>query len=237
MKKKNYIIITAILIIIVIAILIFINNKKAMATDAYKFKKEYELLNGKKNDYKKTIRTLTISKDNPIKYSNAKEIVEKMNKKESFIVYFGFAECPWCRSIVENLITAAKNKNIDTVYYVDVENIRDIKEVKDNEVITTKEGTNDYYKLLEKLDNVLSEYTLEDSDENEIKVGEKRIYAPNIVAVVNGKAEELTDGTSEKETDPYMKLTKAMNEESIKKIECIMKCLEKSNVCTTKTSC
>lgn len=237
MKKKNYIIITAILIIIVIAILIFINNKKAMATDAYKFKKEYELLNGKKNDYKKTIRTLTISKDNPIKYSNAKEIVEKMNKKESFIVYFGFAECPWCRSIVENLITAAKNKNIDTVYYVDVENIRDIKEIKDKEIITKKEGTNDYYKLLEKLDNVLSEYTLEDSEENEIKVGEKRIYAPNIVAVVNGKAEELTDGTSEKETDPYMKLTKAMNQESIKKIECIMKCLEKSNVCTTKTSC
>ena len=34
-----------------------------------------------------------------------------------------------------------------------------------------------------------------------------------------------------------VKLTEAMNKESTKKFECLMKCLEKSNVCTAKTSC
>ena len=42
---------------------------------------------------------------------------------------------------------------------------------------------------------------------------------------------------SKKEKDPYMKLTETMNKESTKKFECLMKCLEKSNVCTAKTSC
>ena len=234
--NKKYMVITSILLIVCVFGLIFINNRNEMKKDSYKFKKEYESLNGKKNDYGKITREVNIPKDNPIKYSSAKEIVKMMDNKESFVVYFGFSEYPWCRSIVENLITAAKNKNIDTVYYVDVQNIRDVVELVDGKMKTTDKGNKDYLTLIKKLDNVLSDYTLEDEDGNEVKVGEKRIYAPNIVSVVNGKAEELTEGTSSKESNPYMKLTKGMNKESIKKIEYVLKCLEK-NVCTSKTSC
>ena len=96
---------------------------------------------------------------------------------------------------------------------------------------------NNYLHFSSKIDSGeidLFDYT---NDNKEVKTGEKRIYAPNVVAVVNGKAEDLESGISKKEKDPYMKLTEKMNKESTKKFECLMKCLEKSNVCTAKTSC
>ena len=59
----------------------------------------------------------------------AEEIAEKIEKKDSFIVYFGFAKCPWCRSVLETLIEVAKDQGLDTIYYVDVKDVRDVKEV------------------------------------------------------------------------------------------------------------
>ena len=174
--------------------------------------------------------------DNPIKYATAKDIVDMMDNKKTFIVYFGFNDCPWCRSVIENLISVAKEKNIDTIYYVDIKNIRDEKNVVDGEIVTKKEGSKAYMKLVKKLDNVLDDYVIT-TDDKDFQVGDKRIYAPNIVAIVNGKAEELTDGISSKQDDAYMELTDKMNNESKKKIECIFKCLEKANVCTAKTTC
>ena len=64
-------------------------------SDAYKFKEEYESINGKKNDYNgKKYRKLTIPDDNVFVYATCKDIIEKMDKHETFIVYFGFKECP-----------------------------------------------------------------------------------------------------------------------------------------------
>ena len=146
MKKKVVVASIIVLIVAILISLLYIN--KVHSTDSYKFKKEYEKLNNQKNESGKTIRKLSISTNNPIKYSTAKEIVKKIENKETFVVYFGFAECPWCRSVINNLIQAAKNKNIDTVYYVDVENIRDIKELKDGKVTTTKKGDKHYLELL-----------------------------------------------------------------------------------------
>lgn len=235
--NKKYIIITGMIVLAVIIGLIVINNRNESLKDSYKFKKEYESINGKKNFHKKINRTVNISKENPIEYISAKELVNKIDKNETFVVYFGFADCPWCRSVVENIITAAKNKGIDTIYYLDVKEIRDVKELKDDKVVTVTEGNKYYMKLLNKLDKVLADYTLENNNGEKINLGEKRIYAPNIVSIVDGEAKELTDGISSKENDPYMKLTKSMNNESVKKIECILNCLNESKVCTSKTSC
>ena len=230
-----------ILIIIVIAVIVgsvvAINYYNLTKTDGYKFKIEYEKLNGKKSKMGKKNRTVSIPAENPIVYATADDIVKKINKNETFLVYFGFSECPWCRSMIENLIEVTKKKHIREVYYVDVLNIRDIKEVKDGEVVTTKKGTNGYMKLLEQLDGVLSDYKLVDENGNRVEVNEKRIYAPNLVGIVNGKAEKLEQGISPREHDPYMKLTKKMNNESKKQIECVLKCMEKANVCTSQTSC
>ena len=207
-------------------------------SDASKFKEEYESLNGQTiND--KTVRSITISEDNPFVYKEAKDIITMMDNKESFVVYFGFAKCPWCRSVLETLIKVAKDNGLDKIYYVDVLNIRDTLEVDENgNVITKENGSEDYYKLLEYFDEVLSEYKLTDSNGDKVEANEKRIYAPNVVSVVEGKAKELTTGISSEQTDAYMKLTDEMKDETYNNFKCIIKCvLESKNTCSIQKEC
>ena len=206
--------------------------------DSDKFKEEYELQNGKKSKSGKEYRKVSIPEDNPVVYATAEEISKKIDNKETFIVYFGFSTCPWCRSVIEELIKCANDSDVDKIYYVDIKDIRDIREInKDGEIETTKEGTKGYMELLDKLDEVLDEYTVTvtDSEEDEISLEEKRIYAPNLVAVVNGKATKLEDGISDKLTDPYMELTDEIKKDIYGKFKCVFKCLEEAEtVCTTK---
>ena len=206
--------------------------------DATKFKEEYESLNGQViND--KTVRSVVINFDNPFKYKEAKDIIKMMDNKESFVVYFGFAKYPWCRSVIETLIEVAKDQGLDTIYYVDVLDIRDtLKADDDNKVITDKKGTKDYYKLLEYFDNVLSEYKLTNSDGEKVETNEKRIYAPNVVSVVDGKAKELTTGISSKQDDAYMSITDEMKKETYNNFKCIIKCvLDSKNSCSIEKEC
>lgn len=209
-------------------------------TDAFKFKEEYELLNDTVNESNgKKYRTLEIDKNNSIIYKSADEIVGMMENDETFVVYFGFASCPWCRSIIKPLLEVADDLEISSIYYVDVKDVRDVMELDDDgNVVTKKEGTDAYYKLLEKMDSVLDEYVLMDEDGNEVSINEKRIYAPNIVSVIEGEAVELTDGISDRQTDGYMELTDEMEEESYEKIKCSIKCVvDAKEVCSAKTKC
>ena len=227
MKK----IVSIIMLVLIVVMLGGCGKKESVVTDAMKFKEEYESLNGKSNDSGKLYREVSISEDNPFVYATANEIVEKIDNGESFIVYFGFNTCPWCRSVIETLIKVAKDKKFDKVYYVDVLKLRDSYTLDGNKPVKEKDGSAGYDELLDRLDNVLSDYTLTNEKGKEIKVGEKRIYAPNIVSISSGKAEKLTTGISDSETDSYMELTEAMKEEMYEKIECVFDCLEK-RVCT-----
>ena len=65
--------------------------------------------------------------------------------------------------------------------------------------------------LIKRLGKVLEDYTVGDAS-----TGEKRIYAPNIVGIKEGKATVMQTGVSKKETNPYMKLTKTMKEDTKK---------------------
>lgn len=238
MKKK--LLILAFLLILAMGVFFGIdykNKKDYEKTDAYKFKTEYESLNGKETGYNDNVyRSLNIAKDNKIIYSSAEEIVKKIDKNETFVVYFGFSKCPWCRSMIENLISVSKSYDQE-VYYVDVLEIRDKIEYKDGELKTTTEGDKNYMKLLDLMGDVLSDYKVTDSDGNEYDTNEKRIYAPNVVAAIQGKATKMVEGVSEDLKDPYGKITKKMNEESKKQLECIFKCLEEAGVCTKKGAC
>ena len=234
MKKKLYILI--VLVLVVVAFLFFYKfNIMDKKTDAYKFKVEYESLNNKDSYGNNKYRELNIDKNNMIKYSSAYEVLSKINNNESFIVYFGFAKCPWCRSMIENLLSLAKQNN-EVIYYVDVYEIRDILEVKDGNVIVSKKGDTNYMKLLEKLDNVLDDYSLE-VDGIKYNTNEKRIYAPNVVAIINGKAVKKVEGVSTKLTNPYGKITKEMKKDSIDQLNCIFKCLEEQWVCKKPNAC
>ena len=215
-------------------------NKEEVITDSIKFKNEYEELNDKKTNYGDYYyRSLDIDSDNPIIYKSAKEVLNMIDNKESFAIYFGFADCPWCRSVVETMISVSEELNISNIYYVNVKEIRDVLKINDNgEVITSKEGTADYYKLLDKLSNVLDDYILTSKEGKEVNTNTKRIYAPNIVAIVDGIATKLTTGISDKQTDAYMDLDEEIRQESYDMIKCTLECLkEETTVCTMDNKC
>ena len=231
-----------IIVTVLAAIVLVLNIQKVITnnsqTDGIKFKEEYEKLNGKKNDQGKKYREITIDSKNKIVYKTTEEVLDLIDKKKSFVLYFGFDTCPWCRSVVPTLASVSKELNQE-VYYIDVKDIRDTFELDDdNKPKLVKKGSKDYSKLLEKLEPVLEDYTLTDSDNNEIKVGEKRIYAPSIVSVIDGKAKELTTGISDKQTDGYMKLTKEMEKETYNKIKKVLKQVsDKNNTCYLDKGC
>lgn len=187
------------------------NNK-----DSLKFKEEYESLNGTKTSYSDSnYRSVNISKRNPFVYSTADDILDMINNKETFYVYFGSSYCPWCRSVIEEAINSSIDNKIDKIYYVDIwdgfhnEILRDTYEIdSEGNVRKTKNGTDTYYKLLKKFDNVLEDYTLTDDSSHEVNVGEKRIFAPNFIYVENGKAKRSTTGISDKQGSSGDKLSK-----------------------------
>ena len=205
--------------------------------DAYKFKEEYESINNKDNGHGNKYRELNIPVANPMVYQTTTDIVKRVENKETFIVYFGFKECPWCRSVITELINVAKDKGIDTIYYVDVKDIRDVKQVDEyNNILTVQEGDKDYLTLIENFSNVLSDYTLT-KDNEKINTGEKRIYAPNIVVVSHGTAVQMEEGIPESLTDPYAKLTKKQKKEIYNKFKCIITCYEEEQTTCKKDMC
>lgn len=231
-----------IIVTVLAAIVLVLNIQKVISnnsqTDGIKFKEEYEKLNGKKNDQGKKYREIIIDSKNKMVYKTTEEVLNLIDKKKSFVLYFGFDTCPWCRSVVPTLASISKELNQE-VYSIDVKDIRDTFELDDdNKPKLVKKGSKDYSKLLEKLEPVLEDYTLTDSDNNEIKVGEKRIYAPSIVSVIDGKAKELTTGISDKQTDGYMKLTKEMEKDTYNKIKKVLKQVsDKNNTCYLDKGC
>ncbi len=176
MKKK---ILYGVLVIGTLAVLatLLLIFKKDINEDGLRFKEEYEALNGEVNEYNsKKYMELSIPKDNPIKYVEAKDIVKLMEEESTFVVYFGFKECPSCRSVIEPLMDAAKESEIDIIYYVDVKDIRDTFMLdSNNQPKETKRGSEDYYKLLTYFNDVLYNYSLYTKDGKEVKTEMKRI--------------------------------------------------------------
>ena len=228
------------IVIIMLIMLVGCSTTKVNKTDAILFKEEYESLNNEKTEYGDFYyRELNIDEENPFIYKEASDIIEMIENKETFAVYFGFSSCPWCRSVISSLVEVSNNLSISTIYYVDVKEIRDILKIDvAGKIVIEKEGTNDYNKLLEKISNVLDDYILTDKEGNDVNTGKKRIYAPNIVAVVDGVATNMTTGISDAQTDAYMDITDKIKTESIDKIKCTIECVVKEKaVCMTDKKC
>lgn len=237
MKKRSIFVILAVITLLIITGCTY--EEKEKVSDAVKFKEEYESLNGEKVDGSDDVyREIEIPEDNPFVYADANDIITMMDNNETFVIYFGFAKCPWCRSVLPTLIDVSEELDLEKIYYVDVSEIRDKLDIdEDGKVITVKEGSEGYLGLLNRLDKVLEDYTLIYEDE-EITTGEKRIYAPNVVSVVNGQAKELETGISGEQTDAYMELTDDMKKDTYNKFKCSIKCvLENKNSCSSKNAC
>ncbi len=218
MKKKF------LLVGIILSLLLVVSG--CASAEGKAFKEEYESINGQENASGKIHRTISIPEDNPFVKVESSKIVEMMDNKETFYVYFGDPLCPWCRSVLEKAIEVAKDNNIKKIYYVKIwdesgnEVVRDKYKLDDNnnpELVS--EGDSSYKDLLTKFDSVLSEYNLTTADGEKVSTGEKRIYAPNFMYVENGKAIRLTEGISESQTDSRGELTKEILEDEEKQFK------------------
>ena len=182
--------------------------------DAITFKNDYEALNGKENINGKEHRTINIPKNNPVKIISAKEVVDKIEKEDTFYVYFGSPLCPWCRSVIEKSLEVANNNGIKEIYYVEFwdkdgnEILRDKYTLDDSETpVKDTNGSEEYYKLLNALDEVLDEYTIKNKDGEEIDLNEKRIYLPTFIYIAKGKPIRMTTGISDLQTGSRDELT------------------------------
>lgn len=188
-------------------------------TDAIKFKEEYEILNGKEMDGS-FVRAVSINNNNPFIYSNEEDIIERINNKESFVVFFGYPEDLYSRIILEDLIKSAKDNGVSKIYYVNISNIRSEYTLNENhKVIKIKDGTAGYYELLKKLKSVLKNYPSltykTKKGIKKVKVDEKRIESPSVIVFKEGKAVALETGILDEIEDPHMEI-----EDSV---DCIIK--------------
>lgn len=198
MKKKKTVIILSVIVLAFCIIGCFywyhLSNK---ITDAKKFKDSYESLNNTvRESDKANYNNVDIPEDNPIRYISALEAVDII-QNQTGIIYFGANWCPWCRNAVEVLIAAAKEKQLETIYYVDMDKVRNVFEVQNGNLVKTQEEQDGYYELLKSLDSVLGDetYTLKDKEGKVYNTKEKRIYMPLVISVKDGKILEQHVGT------------------------------------------
>lgn len=201
---------------IFVGIIAFRDKKEenSMNTDAINFKNEYESLNNVVNDKSgKTIKEISIDASNPVDILTEEETVSLLENGTG-IIYFGFPDCPWCRSMLPVLLKTLSNMSIDKLYYLNVKNMRDTLSLGEkNKVEVKEEGTKGYYKILELLDDVLEPYYLTSEDGKKIDTKEKRLYAPTVVAVKDGKIVDIHVGTVDSQASGYDDLSIEQQEE------------------------
>ena len=220
MKKGSMIVIIIVFLFsIFMGYRYFEDKKETTSKDAVTFKKEYEALNNRVNpNNNKLYPEVSISNDNSVKYSSYDEIFEVL-KSGTGVIYFGFPECPWCRNLVPVMLSAAKEVEIDTIYYLNIKDDRDVLMLNENgDIITEKEGNKKYFEIVEKLDRIVDAYILTDNDGKRVFTREKRIYTPLLIFVKNGKIIAHHTDTVDSQTNPYVALNDRQSEELLLKL-------------------
>lgn len=121
------------------------------------------------NDNKVFASEYGITEDNIYVYKTLEEI-NKILENGTGLVYLGFPECPWCRGYVPIINEVAKEQGLDKIYYFNIK--------KDRE---------DNSKLYQKTVELLGDNLRYDNE------GNRRIYAPSLIAVKNGKVVMFDD--------------------------------------------
>src|SRR5690606_5369192 len=132
------------------------------------FKKELEDLN-EKNDI-----VVSIPDSSRIVIADEDDILQLQNG----IVLFGWPSCPWFRNAVGPLLEYSLEEKA-TIYYLNIKDIRDFKELQDDEVVTTEEGSAGYRAILEKFHDILNPYKALGID------SVKRISSPTVLFIEN----------------------------------------------------
>ena len=230
------------ILMIMLSLLVITGCTKARQS-AIDFKKEYEAVNNKtvRGDYK--YRVLNISDNNPYVKVDPKEIVKKIDNKETFYLYVGDPLCPWCRSGIEKMIEVAQKEGIKDIYYIDFwddnhnEILRDLYEVqtegKKNVVVKTKEATAEYIKILEAVKDYAQDYTIT-KDDKTYDVNTKRIFGGDHFYFENGICKKYVSLRSEKLAGAFDELTTEVLKDQETNFSNFF---AKANTCTSNSNC
>lgn len=176
MNKKNILLLIFLAVAVTIAITIaasFYQNQAAPTnepkantatlSDAQKFASDYS----------------QVKQDNRFSYVTGEQAVDLL-KNGNGMLFLGFKECPWCQSLAPLVDEAAKQQDLQQVYYLDIRQAR-----------TDNDST--YQQLVDILRDHLQK------DEN----GEPRIYVPDVTALKDGKiVSRFKQEPSEGQTTP-----------------------------------
>lgn len=113
-----------------------------------------------------------LTSDNYFVYKNKEEII-KILEHGTGLVFIGFPECPWCQAYAPILNEVADIEGLEKIYYYNILEDR-------------KNNTEGYKKIV----NILQDYLRYDGE------GNKRIYVPSVIAVVEGEIVGFDDETS-----------------------------------------
>ena len=153
-----------------------------ITNDSLKFKKEFEANNNKKNKVNFSIKNYST-----VTYSSYEEIFKKLESDESYILFFASSTDENSRIMASVLVDKALTLKED-IYYLDISNDMDTKELtKDGKIKTIKKGSDNYYELVKKLNGYLPAYK-ELNDDNV-----KRIYLPAVVFIQKGKIKKVVN--------------------------------------------
>lgn len=174
----------------------------AEESDAARFKKEYEILNGQSNlDGSHQYQELSIPDDNPFVYVEAEDLYALFESGDG-VLYLGFAECPWCRTLLPALLDAKDRAGYDgSIYYYNAVFERDTRTLGDNGTVIVEDmGSELYQFLLSELYDHLDPYA--GLDDETIK----RIYFPSTAFVRAGEAASVHLVTVDSQSDGYQPL-------------------------------
>lgn len=188
--------------VLLIVLLVSACNDSSVKQEALRFKEEYESLNGKENDSGIDYVNVVIEADHPMVYADIEQLLEVI--KNDGIIYFGFDECPWCRNVLPVLIEAAREKEVSEIYYYDIKGIRDELVLNEEGMIEVmKEKSEDYQLIYDALYDSLNIY--EGLNDDTIK----RLYAPSVFFIKEGKVMLMHESTVESQKDPSVMMNDA----------------------------
>ena len=81
-------------------------------------------LNGTTSVSDKEYLEVDVDKNNVMKYTSIDKIIDII-KNGTGVIYLGYPECPWCRNAVPALLEVSESTSIDTIYYLNMKDVKD----------------------------------------------------------------------------------------------------------------
>ena len=187
-------------------------------SDLEAFKHEYEILNGQSDwEGTHTYKEITIPDDLNVVVTDLAGATELLRDCTG-IFYFGFPECPWCRTLVPVLIEAIETSGYDGILYCcNALYDRDYLSLDDDgNVVVESEGTAEYTAFLEEYGEYFSQY--EGFDESV-----RRLYFPTTCFMKDGEFVYVHVDTIEGQVEGTDELT---DEQHDTLLNLLMDCIE-----------